>query len=349
MNNLGMYEIRSLSPRISSEKRLVEDFLRKHDLLYENDIDYTIGFLNGEELIAVGSLSGKIIKGVVIDSSYRGENLTAKILTLLKNYAHINDIDSLFIYTSPSNRDRFEPFGYHEIITTEQVLLMEDSKYNFPDYLNRLTELKTTSGNAASIVMNGNPFTNGHRYLVERAASENEKVFLFVVEEDSSVFPFEIRFRLISEGVSDLTNVVVIPGGDYIISNATFPSYFIKDKGLIFKSHAELDLNLFGAKLAPSAGIVRRYVGNEPYCQVTNMYNESMLDILPGFGIEVIQLQRRESDTGAISASMVRRFIAEDNIEAIKNLVPPSTYNYLISSEAELIRQNIKEIFLENR
>ena len=39
--------------------------------------------------------------------------------------------------------------------------------------------------------MNCNPFTLGHKYIVEKAARENDNVIIFVVEEDKSSFPIQ--------------------------------------------------------------------------------------------------------------------------------------------------------------
>ncbi len=334
--------VRSLSPRVPSERDKVAGFLERHGLDYEDDIEYSIGIFSGDTMVATGSLSGKVVKGVVVDEEHRGEDLTAKVLTYLKIRAHNKGIDSLFIYTSPNNREQFTALGYTRIASTEDVLLLEDNSRNFGLYLAELSGLNPQSLLAASLVMNCNPFTFGHRYLVERAAAENPLVLLFVVQEDRSVFPFDVRMKLIKEGTRDLANVRVIPGGDYIISNATFPSYFIKDKGKIFETHTHLDLTIFGEHIAPAAGIKRRYVGQEPFCPVTRRYNQSMHEILPGYGIEVVEIERKESDRTAISASEVRRLIAAGKTEDTKKLVPPYTYDFLGSAEAEDIRSKLQ-------
>jgi [citrate (pro-3S)-lyase] ligase len=320
----------------------VVSFLARHGLDYEDDIEYSIGLFSGEAMVATGSLSGKVVKGVVVDASHRGEDLTARVLTYLKIRAHNQNIDSLFIYTLPENRERFIPLGYTEIASTEEVLLLEDTSRNFSAFLSRLSGFNPEGLPAAALVMNCNPFTLGHRYLVERTASENPLVLLFVVQEDRSVFPFSVRMKLIEEGTRDLENVRVIPGGDYIISNATFPSYFLKDKGKIFDTHTRLDLTIFGEHIAPAAGIRRRYVGQEPFCPVTRRYNQSMHEILPDYGLEVVEIERREFDNKAISASEVRRLIAAGKIEEAAKIVPPSTYKYLTSAEAENIRRKLQ-------
>lgn len=334
--------IRTLSPEVAEERRTVEEFLRKQELSYEDDIEYSVGLYRGNELLAVGSLAGRIIKGLAVLPQYRGENLTGKILSYLKLKAHHRGVHSLFVYTKPDNREFFSALGYNLIGSTDQVILMEDSKRNIRIYRERLGNINPDKLPAASLVMNCNPFTLGHRYLVERAAEENPLVMLFVVQEDRSVFPFDVRLRLIQEGVADLENVKVVPGGDYIISNATFPSYFIKDKGAVSNIHTDLDLSIFGETVAPAGGIVRRYVGHEPFCPVTRAYNAAMQRLLPEYGIEVIELKRKEAGENAISASEVRSLIAAERLDEVEVLVPATTYSYLTSDEASSICKELQ-------
>lgn len=86
--------------------------------------------------------------------------------------------------------------------------------------------------------MNANPFTLGHLYLTERASAENDTVHLFMVSEDASLIPFKVRRRLVTEGTSHLDNIIYHDSGPYIISSATFPSYFQKDMDSVIESHA---------------------------------------------------------------------------------------------------------------
>jgi [citrate (pro-3S)-lyase] ligase len=178
--------------------------------------------------------------------------------------------------------------------------------------------------------MNCNPFTLGHRYLVEQACARSFWVHLFVVKEDASFFSFKDRYRLICEGLAHLKNLTIHEGSDYIISKATFPTYFIKDKKQIDSLFTELDLNIFRNHLAPELGITHRFVGMEPLCVVTNEYNQQMKKILSrpstSPSIEVVELERIEYKGEPISASRVRRLMQEKNVEEIRHLVPPTTY-----------------------
>lgn len=180
-----------------------------------------------------------------------------------------------------------------------------------------------------SIVMSCNPFTNGHRYLVEEALRYVDFLILFVVEEDKSVFTFDERFALVNAGVSDLQNVMVVPSGEFILSRRTFPEYFLKieDEDLI--KNVEYDITLFAEQIAPRLNITYRFVGEEPQDAVTNEYNQAMKRILPRKGINVIEIPRKENDNSIISASLVRRYLEDGNCTALKELIPRSTWEIL--------------------
>ncbi|MDR1579198.1 MAG: [citrate (pro-3S)-lyase] ligase, partial [Synergistaceae bacterium] len=155
-----------------------------------------------------------------------------------------------------------------------------------------------------------------------------------VVKEDVSEFPFDVRFRLVSEGVSDIGNVVVASGGDYAVSGATFPSYFTREEDLA-SAHAELDLEIFASRIAPVLRVTRRFVGEEPFSGVTRVYNSTMKRILPPRGIEVTELKRLEIRGEPVSASRVRRLLGEGRIKEARELAPPCTQFFFDTPEFE--------------
>ena len=200
----------------------------------------------------------------------------------------------------------------------------------FVNYISQYRKGDDTSING-SIVMNCNPFTLGHRYLIEYASSKVDNLYIFVVQENKSYFPFEDRFRLVQQGTADLKNVTVLPSGNFIISATTFPGYFYKDNLKEAKIDCSNDLNVFAEYIAPSLNIKVRFAGQEPLDQVTRQYNEGMEEILPQHGIEFCEIPRKEDEegTGVISASRVRKLLKENNFEQLKKLVPPTTLEYL--------------------
>lgn len=189
--------------------------------------------------------------------------------------------------------------------------------------------------------MNANPFTLGHQYLVEKAASENDILHLFIVSEDASLVPFSVRKKLVMEGTAHLKNIRYHDSGPYIISNATFPSYFQKDEQAVIESHAMLDLTVF-TKIASALGINRRYVGEEPTSLVTGIYNQIMSEKLPENGIECVIVPRKENKGAVISASTVRQALKEENWPLLEELFPETTLNYFKSPDARPVIDKIQ-------
>ena len=212
-----------------------------------------------------------------------------------------------------------------------QINYLDESEWNFQNeleaYINKLPEIKKNVN--GSIVMNCNPFTKGHRYLIENAAKQVDTLYIFVVEEDKSFFPFEDRLMLVCNGVKDLGNVIVLPSGKFMISSLTFPEYFIKEDNRDVVIDTSNDLRLFGEKIAPKLEITKRFAGEEPNDNVTNQYNNAMKQILPEYGIDFIEIPRVQKDGLPISASLVRKYLKEMQWEKISELVPETTYEYL--------------------
>ena len=132
-------------------------------------------------------------------------------------------------------------------------------------------------------------------------------------------------------GCCDLKNVLVHPTGPYMVSSATFPSYFIKDKARADDVHCELDVRLFGERIAPGLNITRRYVGTEPGCAVTAQYNAQMKRLLPQYGVELIEIERKTADGAAISASRVRDLIESRQFGLLSGLLPESSIEIIQS------------------
>lgn len=192
-----------------------------------------------------------------------------------------------------------------------------------------------------AIVMNANPFTNGHRYLVECALKQVEQLIIFVVEEDRSNVPFDDRIELVRQGVMDLSNVVVVPSGNFIISSTTFQSYFEKETKTEAVIDAAMDIEIFGKYIAPVFGIAKRFVGEEPTDFITRQYNEQMAEQLPRYGVQLIEISRKqkENSSEAISASTVRGCLQMEDYSAIEKLVPSSTLTYLKNNFEKLERR----------
>ncbi|MDF2698792.1 MAG: citC [Haloplasmataceae bacterium] len=329
-----MFTVEEVSIKNEKQVNYIIQFLKKFNLEYENDIDYTIAVYDKDKLIGTASKHQNVLKCFAVNEDYQGLGIVNTLVKTIEDQMFKQGIYHFFIYTICCNKEKFQSLGYSEIISAHNITLLEHGIHQINSYLNNLKIKYNISQNPkACIIMNANPFTLGHRYLIERASRENDEVIVFVVSEDQSKFPFSVRFHLVSIGVKDLTNVKVIETGPYLISNATFPTYFLKQKTDVVELQTKLDCEIFLKYYKEIFNINVRYVGNEPYCEVTNTYNQVMSDLLPKNGICVKVINRIEVNKQIISASKVRENLENHNFEQLRLLVPDVTYNYLINNE----------------
>lgn len=234
------------------------------------------------------------------------------------------------------NMGVLEPINHAKTLSAQSI----QNNYGFgSDEARELAEYKKILVNwyqemfgltMGAVVMNCNPFTLGHRYLIEKALEQCDYLVIFAVEEDKSDFPFEDRLKLIDEGVADLENVVVIPSGRFVLSSLTFSEYFNKSEMQNRTVDTSLDVKVFAQEIAPCLNIKKRFAGEEPFDSVTRQYNETMRTILPEYNIEFVEIPRLELDGETVSASRVRTLLKERNLDAIKLIVPETTFQYLL-------------------
>ena len=301
-------------------------FLRAAALKADTDTDQTVTVWDDGEIIATGSRKGNLLKCIAVDPARQGEGLTATVLTELKQEAFREGHSQLFLYTKPRNRMLFAPLFFYPVAQTDQVLLMESTRSGITNFLKGLDPDPKKAEKVGCIVMNADPFTRGHQYLAETAAGQCDHLYIFVLSEDKGTFSAAERMELVKAGTAHLENVTVYPTGPYLISSATFPKYFLKDHETAQREHYVLDLAVFTQHFVPHFGITHRFAGTEPVCAVTGGYNRAMAEILPLHNVEFVEIPRKlELDT-VISASTVRREMQAENLEALKKLVPETTY-----------------------
>ena len=212
----------------------------------------------------------------------------------------------------------------HLNISTPQHLNITTPQHLNPSNPQPLT---TTTPLRGVVVMNCNPFTLGHRYLIEQAAKQVERLFVMVVREDCSLFAYAERKAMVEQGVAHLKNVTVIDGSEYAISQATFPTYFLKRLDDAADTQMLLDLDLFRRHIAPALGTTARFVGTEPTDRLTRRYNQLMHEVLA----DVREIVRLEKEGNAVSASRVRKAMEQGDMSTIRQLVPPTTLPYIIA------------------
>ncbi|MDG2939200.1 [citrate (pro-3S)-lyase] ligase [Bisgaard Taxon 10/6] len=341
------YNIGKVSPTNHKELAEIDQLLAQEGIRRDQNLDYTCAMYDDEgNIIATGSLFADSLRCLAVSAAHQGEGLMNQIVTHLINEQFERGRFHLFLYTKSCAAKFFSGLSFYEIANIDgKIAFMENRRNGFADYLRKLAEESPepqAGQRIAAIVMNANPFTLGHQYLVEKAAAENDIVHLFMVSEDQSLVPFDVRRKLILAGVAHLPNVICHDSGSYIISSATFPSYFQKDDDAVIESNALVDVNIF-VKIAQKLGIQRRYVGDEPFSHVTNIYNRIMQRQLPESGIECIVLQRKAVDGQIISASAVRQAIKDDDWKKLNSMLPVSSLRFLASDEAKPIIDRIKQ------
>lgn len=296
---------------------------------------------SNDDIIATGSCFGPTLRCFAVSSEHQGEGLLNEIISHLMEVQYARGNMHLFLYTKVNSAKFFGDLGFYEIARVAGTLVfMENRRMGFPSYLKNLEQTKK-DGVSAALVMNANPFTLGHQYLVETAAKNCDTLHLFVLSEDASLVPFAVRKKLVRSGVAHIPNVVLHDSGPYIISSATFPSYFLKDEAAVIDGHARLDLAVF-TRIAQALNVTERYVGEEPTSQVTGLYNKIMAQELPKAGIACHIIPRKESGGKAISASTVRVALQNGDWDTLKTLVPPTTLDYFTDAEAAPVLERIR-------
>lgn len=358
-------EIQTLNPTTPRQRQRIEAFLKRNGLRFDDMHYYAAVTDDDGEMIAGGGLKGNVIKCVAVDDAHKGEAIANTLISHLIAHANEEGHSNVMLFTKPKNRQLFESLSFRLLAEAPEAVLMEtgigginntveqlkkikeegevckennqeckkEEKTNLnittPQHLNPSTHqpLTTTTPLRGVVVMNCNPFTLGHRYLIEQAAKQVERLFVMVVREDCSLFAYAERKAMVEQGVAHLKNVTVIDGSEYAISQATFPTYFLKRLDDAADTQMLLDLDLFRRHIAPALGTTVRFVGTEPTDRLTRRYNQLMHEVLA----DVREIVRLEKKGNAVSASRVRKAMEQGDMSTIRQLVPPTTLPYIIA------------------
>ncbi|MGP6147736.1 [citrate (pro-3S)-lyase] ligase [Jeotgalibaca sp. A122] len=330
---------------INKNKQALKDWhwlLDQAHIRPEEAVDYTVAIYDGDGIIATGSLHQNVLKCIAVCKSYTGGGVINTLISHLMNEVFEKGYSQCYVYTKPESVQSFLYMGFKEIARVENHLVfLEKATKGFDNFLEELKTRKIPGENIAGIVMNANPFTLGHQYLIEKASKENDVVHVFVLSEDLSVFPQKVRKELVEKGTAHLSNVLVHDTGDYMVSAKTFPSYFLREEADVTEIQARLDALIFCEKIAPALNINRRYVGMEPLSFATNIYNEALKKVF-GKKLELIILERKQVGADVISASRVRQLLKENKVAETRPLLPDSTYEFLNTAAGAMIIHNIQ-------
>ena len=346
MADFPSFESRVYPPYLPEDRQAIAAFLQGQGLQCDEHLDFTVAFLARNRMVATGSLSGRIIKCLAVDGTFQGEGLAASLVSRLEAEAAIRGIANPFVFTEPGEPGAVFGHGLPRPRRSARGRSPPRTRAG-PRAVGAIAEEPRGSESegrsrrdARDELQSSDPGPSPSDPTA--AAEASARVFLFVVAEDASAFPTEVRLRLVREEALAFPNVTVVPGSEYLVSRATFPSYFLKGCPCdLAEVHARLDAGIFARRIAPAVGAVRRYLGEEPFCPVTAIYNRVLKEELPRHGIEVVEIPRLAQEGEALSASRVRRHLREGNREAALRLVPPATAAYLASAEAASVLQKL--------
>ena len=353
-------EIQTLNPTTPRQRQRIEAFLKRNGLRFDDMHYYAAVTDDDGEMIAGGGLKGNVIKCVAVDDAHKGEAIANTLISHLIAHANEEGHSNVKLFTKPKNRQLFESLSFRLLAEAPEAVLMETGIGGINNMVEQLKKIKeegevckennqeckkeekttpqhlnpsppqpltTTTPLRGVVVMNCNPFTLGHRYLIEQAAKQVERLFVMVVREDCSLFAYAERKAMVEQGVAHLKNVTVIDGSEYAISQATFPTYFLKRLDDAADTQMLLDLDLFRRHIAPALGTTVRFVGTEPTDRLTRRYNQLMHEVLA----DVREIVRLEKEGNAVSASRVRKAMEQGDMSTIRQLVPPTTLPYIIA------------------
>ena len=345
-------DIQELPLSVPSVRRQVEDFLGSNGLRL-GEVDLYLAVLSEDgAILAGGGLQRDILKCLAVSAEARSLGLSVPLVSRLISVASERGCTNVKVFTKPENRALFESLGFKLLAEAPKAILLENGR-GLADYCAYLRAHQAPG----VIIMNANPFTLGHKYLVERAESRN--LVIIPVKEDASRFSYAERLAMIRSGAGDWADVV--EGSDYQISAATFPTYFLKNLSDAAETQMRLDIDLFGRHIAPALGARVRYVGSEPADPLTARYNALMKELLPKYGVQLVEIQRLAVDSdcqadsstppaaplrmtkgttpelvkGPVTATEVRALLDEGRFKAASALTPESTWPYLLADLAE--------------
>lgn len=339
------FEISTISLQDRYGQECMDTLLHKEGISRDRYIDHSVGIFSEGQLIAAGSAFHNVLKCIVVDSAYQGQGLTGHLVRALMSELLSKGMSHAFLYTRPEKTAMFTDLGFYPLVVLDKVAMLENRRRGFTDYLEELAEETEAAGyslepaihketamhkETGAVVLNANPFTRGHLYLLEKASEACDCVHVFVVEEDVSLFSFKVREQLVREGSSHLNNLIFHRTADYIISEATFPSYFLGGEDDAVRAHAGIDCALF-EKIANKLHITKRFVGEEPFSHVTALYNKEMKSKLRKAGIDCVEFRRftQGNDSTPVSATAVREKYLAGDLNSLRELVPQTTFNYL--------------------
>ena len=300
-------------------------------LQFEERYDDLVGVFEAGEMTGCGARLGRVLKMLVVHPEHRGGAVLGEIITELMRRDCGRQSGCYFIFTKPCAIQSFERLNFRLLVqhSPSRIGLLEN-RNGLHQFLRRQAAL-ARSGRNGAVVINSDPFSRGHQHLIESAAPQVERLYVFIPSDGDFAFPVDVRVMLARRGLSHLDNVTVVESGPYVLSDATFPGYFLKPGQSKDELRLEMDMALFAQHLAPFFHIDARFVGAEPLDPIARAHSRIMETCLAEHGIRLVQIARAKVGDLWINTRHIRQAISDADIERIRDFVPATTFDYLCS------------------
>lgn len=323
---------------MSYELEKIRSFLLENGLKFDANITETFFIDEADKIIASISRSGYLIKDLAVDRLYRGENLGGMLVSEILNSMRQERIFYYQVFTKTEYVPVFSSLGFKLIEKTDKVAILEAGESEIESEIIKMRtkieahfQISLEHADIGAIVVNCNPMTKGHFQLILESAKKHAYFLVLVVEEDQSAFSYEERLLLVKTALEPYHNIFVLPSTKYIVSALTFPSYFLKSIDEAEREHAKLDAMIFVDYFMKNLNISKRYIGSETE-PVMVTYNQLLQDYLKD---SLVLTKRFEHKENIISASLVRKLIFDNKIEAASEYVPDNIKTLFIKITKE--------------
>ena len=152
-------------------------------------------------LLACGTRSGKVLRQIAVSPEAEGGGACAEVVSALLQDATAHGVPHPFLFTAPGKSGLFRSLGFTPLAQTADMLMMEHGRGGLRRFLSGIPVRPERP--VGSIVCHANPFTLGHRHLIAYAAARCAQVLVFVLSDTDSLFPPELRLRLVREGSAE--------------------------------------------------------------------------------------------------------------------------------------------------
>ncbi|WP_334330858.1 GNAT family N-acetyltransferase [Candidatus Phytoplasma prunorum] len=315
----------------SDKKNLskINNFLKKQGFKKDIIDDFGVIFSENQEIIGTVGRYRNNLKCLAIKKEYQKQNISNQLITYMIEKIYQKGFNEVFVFTKNDYFFIFQNLGFELLYGNDNFGFFTNRNDLFLKYINYLRSKTKISHNSGVIVLNANPFTKGHEYLIKKSLQISDIIYLIVVKEEGSFFDYQKRLEMVKLGVKKIKNVIVLEGSNYLISKNVFPSYFLPSTKEVIEQQTILDTYIFVNYIAKVLKVKKRFVGEEPYSMTTNQYNNTMKNILKNNNLELIIFPRLKFENKYISATQVRKLFVLGQFNKLSSLIPKTTLNYL--------------------